>query len=145
MKKMDSDSFSYIESALMGLIGLIAWFYAKTNGVVMAEGMKLTKILSIMFLIIGVVGYILSKYFTKKPLKSVGVVNKDDELFTLIRAKSAQNTLKVINIASFLFIILTATEILKIKISMYYLGIIFFVSINVLSIIFNFVQSRKVM
>ena len=144
MKKMNVDIASFIKTGLMGLIGFIAWIYSNSKGV-SGEGMELIKTLSVMFLIISVIGILLTKYLLKKPLKSMGVVNKNDEMFVIIRAKAAQLTLDIFNLLIFLFIILTGTKILNIGISMYWLGIIAFVGINVISIVCITIQSNKLM
>lgn len=142
MKKMNVDIVSYIKTGLMGLVGLIAWIYSNLKGV-SGEGMELIKTLSVMFLIISVIGIILTKYLLKKPLKSIGVINKNDEMFVIIRAKASQLTLDIFNIIIFLFIILTGTQILNITFSMYWLGIIVFVGINVISIVCTIIQSNR--
>ncbi|GAA0180027.1 hypothetical protein SH2C18_27920 [Clostridium sediminicola] len=143
MKKMDVDIVSYMKSGLMGLVGLIAWMYSNSKGI-SGEGMELIKTLSIMFLIISVLGIAITKYFSKRPLKSTGVINKNDEMFVEIRAKSAKLTLDILNVIAFLFIILTGTQIVTIELSMYWIGIIVFVGINIISIISTFIQSNRI-
>lgn len=143
MKKMDVDIVSYIKSGFMGLVGFMAWMYSNSKGI-SGEGMELIKTLSIMFLIISVLGIVITKYFSKRPLKSTGVINKNDEMFVEIRAKSAKLTLDILNVIAFLFIILTGTQILTIEFSMYWLGIIVFVGINVISIVSTFIQSNRI-
>lgn len=142
MKKMDVDVASYIKSGLMGLVGLIAWIYSNSKGV-SGEGMKLVKTLSVMFIIISVLGILLAKYLIKKPLKSTGVINKNDEMFVIIRAKAGQLTLDIFILIIFLFTILTGTQILTIEFSMYWLGIIAFVGINALNVICTVIASNR--
>lgn len=144
MKKIDADTLDFIKSGLMGLFGLLAWYYSKSQGTI-GEGMVLAKTLSIMFMIIGIGGVVLNEILMKKPIKKIGKVNNNDEMFRSIRAKAAKNTLDIFNVLIFLFIIITATEILNIKISLYWLGMITFVTVNVLSIITTYIQSNKLM
>ena len=142
MKKINVDIFSYAKTTMMGLFGLIAWIYSNSKGVT-GEGMELTITLSVMFIIIGILGILLTKYFLKRPLKSTGIINKNDEMFVNIRAKAAELTLDIFNIIVFIFIILISTQIINITINLYWMGIITFVGINLINIVCTVIVSNR--
>lgn len=141
-KKIGSDTLSNIEAVGMGIFAILGWLYGHKNGI-QGEGMRLTLGFGIIFTSIGLIGFVITHFLKNKPLKSMGVINKDDELFVLIRAKAANTAMKILNYIIFIFIILTATDVVVINIKIYYLGIILFVLTNVLTLIATSIHSYR--
>lgn len=142
--KMGVDFRGYLQALIIGIIGIGAWLYSNNQGVV-GEGMKFVQAFSITFILIGIGGMILTKYFKKHPLKSIGVVNKDDEMLKLVRYKAGYMSFQITLACLILFTIFSATEIIKTNISIYALGIIIFVAMNFLDMVLTSIYSSKTM
>lgn len=144
LSKMGTEVRGTLQMLIIGVLGIIAWAYSNNHGVV-GDGMKFVQSFSILFILISIISIILTKYLKKHPFKSVGVVNKDDEMLKLVRYKAAYTSFEITSAVVILITILIATEIIKINISMYALGIIVFVAMNFLNLIFTAIYSNKTM
>jgi hypothetical protein len=142
--KMGTEFKGMLQILIIGIIGMIAWAYSNNKGVT-GQGMKIVQSLSMLFIFISIISIILTRYLEKNPIKSIGFVNKDDEMLKLIRYKAAYASFEITSAVVILVTILTATEIIKIDISMYALGIVIFVGMNFLSLICTFIYSNRTM
>lgn len=144
LSKRGTEFKGMLQMLMIGIIGMVAWVYSNNQGVV-GQGMKFVQSLSMLFIFISIIGTILARYLEKNPIKSIGVVNKDDEMLKLVRYKAAYASFETTSAVVILATILTATEIIKIDISIYALGIVIFVVMNFLNIIFTFIYSNRTM
>lgn len=142
--KLGTDFVGFIRTAVIGLIGAAIYLYSSYQGIT-GEGMRFVKAFSLMFIIIGISGMILTKLFEKHPIKSIGVVNKDDEMLKLIRYRAAHTTFEVTVSAIIILTILTAAEIIKLNMPIYMIGIIFIVTMEIINIIFITIYSNRMM
>lgn len=142
LSKMGVEFRGMLQMLIIGIVGMVAWVYSNNQGIT-GQGMKFVQSFSILFIFISIIGSILTKYLGKHPIKSIGVVNKDDEMLKLVRYKAAYASFEIMSAIVILVTILTATEIIKINISMYALGIIIFVAMNFLNIIFTTIYSNR--
>ncbi|WML34748.1 hypothetical protein [Clostridium sp. OS1-26] len=142
--KLGADFIGFIRATIIGLIGSVIYLYSSYQGIT-GEGMKLAKALSLMFIIIGISGMILTKLFEKHPIKSIGVVNKDDEMLKLIRYRAAYTTFEITVSTIIIFTILTAAEVIKLNMPIYMIGIIFVVTMEIINIIFITIYSNRMM
>lgn len=142
LSKMGVEFRGMLQMLIIGIVGMVAWVYSNNQGVI-GQGMKFVQSFSILFILVSIIGAILTKHLGKHPIKSIGVVNKDDEMLKLVRYKAAYASFEITSAIVILVTILTATEIIKINISMYALGIIIFVAMNFLNIIFTTIYSNR--
>lgn len=142
--KLGVDFIGFVRSTIIGLIGWITYLYSNYQGIT-GEGMKFAKAFSVMFIIIGIAGMILTKVFEKHPIKSIGVVNKDDEMMKFIRYKAAYTAFEITVSAIIILTILIAAGVININMPIYMLGIILLVSMEVINIIFITIYSNSTM
>lgn len=140
--KLGVDFIGFIRMTVIGLIGAVIYFYSNYQGIT-EVGMKFTKAFSTMFIIVGIAGVILTKFFEKHPVKSIGVVNKDDEMQKLIRYRAAYTTFEITVSAIMIFAMLTASQVIKLTISIYMTGLILVVAMWIVDIIFITIYSNR--
>lgn len=140
--KLGVDLSGFIRMTIIGLVGGMSYLWANSQGTI-GEGMKFTKAFSVMFIIMGIAGGILTKFFEKHPLKSIGVVNKDDEMQKMIRYRAAYTTFEIITSIIMIFIMLIATEVIKLTLSLYVIGIALLVIMWIINIICIIIYSSK--
>lgn len=140
--KLGVDLSGFIRMTIIGLVGGASYLWANSQGTI-GEGMKFTKAFSAMFIIIGIAGVILTKFFEKHPLKSIGVVNKDDEMQKMIRYRAAYTTFEITTSAIMIFIMLIAAEVIKLTLSLYMIGIALLVIMWIIDIICIIIYSSK--
>ncbi|MBV7271738.1 hypothetical protein I6U48_02265 [Clostridium sp. PL3] len=140
--KLGVDFIGFIRTTIIGLIGGAIYLYSNSQGIT-GGGMRFTKVFSSMFIIIGIAGIILTKFFENNPIKSIGVVNKDDEMQKLIRYKAAYAAFEITMSAIMIFIMLIAAEIIKLTMPLYMIGIVLLVAMGVINIVSIVIYSNK--
>lgn len=142
--KLGVDFIGFIRATIIGLIGAAIYLYSNYQGIT-GEGMKFAKAFSVAFIIMGICGMILTKLFEKHPIKSIGVVNKDDEMLKLIRYRAAYTTFEITVSVMIIFTILIAAEVVKLNMPIYMIGIIVVVAMEVINVILITIYSNKLM
>lgn len=142
--KLGTDFIGFVRATIIGLMGAAIYLYSSYQGTTGA-GMKFAKTFSVAFIIMGICGMILTKLFEKHPIKSIGVVNKDDEMLKLIRYRAAYTTFEITVSAIIIFTILTAAEVIRLNMPIYIIGIIFVVTMEIINIIFITIYSNRMM
>lgn len=143
-KNLNSEIKGAIVNILMGSFGVLAYLYGKEKGIKGAESLTVLAI-AVTLIGISILVLLISPYLKKHPLKSVGRVNKDDEMLVALRQKASHRAFHVTLIILFALVMLTATGIINFNINPCYILFGILVLMYSLDIICITIYSNKSM
>lgn len=134
-KKLGSSLIGVFTNTALGIIGLICYFYSNYKGIKATESSTIL-VMSIVLIGITIVVQVFEVFFKKHPIKSIGVVNKDDEMQIAMRQKACHASFHVTSFIIFVLFIVTATGLVSFSTNISYLFLGLWVMMGVLNIIF---------
>ncbi|MBU3188710.1 hypothetical protein K9O30_05985 [Clostridium bowmanii] len=143
-KKLSSETRGSIVNILMGCFGVLCYLYGKEKGIKGAESLTVFAI-SVTLIGVSILVILTSSHLKKYPLKSIGRVNKDDEMLVALRQKASHRAFHVTLMIIFALVMVTATGIINLNVNPCYILFGILVLMYSLDIIFITIFSNKSM